>query len=1100
MTFTLQDARQTGAAVVRVNLSHVPISSSPTGANDALNRLNWTLTGPSEVVVEIVRTVSADPFSYDLILNDPLAAGDWHLRAGDIRTNSGLSLDGEVFDFESVDAQEFFTDPRDQLTSEDELRQNLNSALDGPGWRAWTAAIGYSLEQTRITAQAAFAMKWLKTSVGVYLERNAGSYGLDKPQVGLSDDAFRELAMALNANKVNRTALEAVLLAFYGIDGTQAYTETELAEPYDLIEGDKLYFSVDGTLVDVGFDSALDFTNIGEAQAVEVAAVINRRLSLLGLSAIATSTLNPTTGDTHLRVYSGLAGLRGRVQFYGGRAWDALRFPTSLETTQDVGTEWEYRLSTPTNGIPEGRVRLMWIGGTDPGLTAVQAGYYVNIWGTPFQSVNRGYAAILDSTSTYVEFAAPLDAEAQASVTQTGERDVFFVNPTLATLHDTLGAYVSQASPTLTEIFLPATSSAVGRTLDNAWYLNGETALELDSDYAAARAAGSNTVTVRTTEPHGLTAGRYFWLDDVEIDYEASLGSVQDSYGTSPDGETCWSATKLIDGRIMAVFSDLLAVAFDYWIFDPATDLWSETQPAAYAGAGEAPALVTMADGRVMAVGTESWSFFDPATEVWTSLAPHGFSGVIASPFRSMRLLPDGDIFVVGAQEGVALESSIFSPATQTWTAPANIDATRTSNIIDTVAVVTGSGDIVVAGGGDGAGANGQLFAHFYNHAADTWSKLPNMPISVVSKAVGVFIPRGPAGQVWIAGWPSVGVQILDVASRSWTYKSYVDLSGEVDLVEHLGQVYAVAGVSVQKWELLDSQSPGLATRTLIGTSGPGISGPQSKVWSFRLDDGRILATTQMTARNSLTVAYMPFSQARTRSGGHLCGQHQVASVIDPYTLTFETPESDAYTRITAGNLTPVLAEEGDLASGYLLDPREGVTLTETSTTLGVALTAGVVPAVTTVADASDFPDEPGYLVLDFGRSTQAVLRFLGTASGTQIRLAPGQLLGRTYAIGTTVDLLVSAGPWSPATGVGLTAAYLTGSSAGRVEAGNKIDFAKAVGTPVVTQVVYPGDRGLGNEGQSTSGPGKITDAVAVWGADDLDAELLAAHENDDDA
>lgn len=1097
MTFTLRNAKQTGAAVVRVTLSHVPISSSQTGVNDALNHLNWTLTGTSDVVVEAVRAVSADPFTYDLVLNDPLTAGDWHLRAGDIRTTAGLTIKDQIVDFQAVNAQEFFTDPRDQLTSEDELRQNLNAALDGPGWRAWTAAIGYSLEQTRKTAKDAFHMKWLKSSLGVYLERNAGSYGLDKPpDVGFGDDVFRQLAMSLNANKVNRTALEAVLLAFYGIDGTQAFAEASLAEPYALALGDKLFFEVDGMLVDVEFSTTAAFTNIGAAKAIEVAAVINRRLALLELRALATASYNPTTGNTHLRIYSGIAGLRGRVRFYGGRAWDALRFPATLATTQTVGTQWEYRLSSSTNGIPEGRARLIWIGGADPGLGLVSAGHYVNIWGSPFQAVNRGYAEVLDSTSTYVEFAAPLGAVNQGSVTQIGDRDVFFINPTLSTLHDTIGAYVSQASPELTEVFLPATSSAVTRNADNAWYLNGEVSIPLDTGYAAARAAGSNTVTIKTATPHGLTAGRYFWLDDVSIDYTASLGAVQESYGVSPNKQRCYSATKLADGRVMACFSDLADATHNYYIFDPSTNTWSAGAATPFTGAGGAPALVTLSDGSVMGIGTTDWSFFAPGALSWTALAPLPFSGATAVPYRNAVLLKDGRVFTVGAQAG-AFQSSVFNPATQTWTAPTDIDVGRVTNNLDTCAIVTKSGDVVVAGGGDGAGANAQPLAYLYNYPANTWSKLPDMP-SAVARTVGVFVPRGPSGQVWIGGPPSVGVQVLDIASRTWTYKPYVSLTNEMDLVEHLGQVYAIPGASVQTWELLDSQSPGLATRALTNTSGPGVSGPAATVWGFRLDDGRILATTQMSARNSLTVAYMPFGEARTRSGGHLCGAHKVVSVIDPTTLTFETPNSDAYTRITGGNLTPVLAEEGELASGYLLDTKSGVALTEVSTTLGVALNAGTVPNVCTVADASEFPNEFGFLVLDFGKSTQVVLRSIGTASATQLRLAPGQMLERTYGVGTTVDLLFGNGPWAPATGVGLTATYLTGSAAGRIEADNKLDFAKATGTPMVTRVVYPGDRGLGNEGQSTTGPGKITDAVAVWGGDDLDAELLAAHEDED--
>ncbi len=231
---------------------------------------------------------------------------------------------------------------------------------------------------------------------------------------------------------------------------------------------------------------------------------------------------------------------------------------------------------------------------------------------------------------------------------------------------------------------------------------------------------------------------------------------------------------------------------------------------------------------------------------------------------------------------------------------------------------------------------------------------------------------------------------------------------------------------------------------------------------------------------------YRGYAAVRQLSGGRLNGEFVATTVVSPTELRFET-EVGVATVIDSAQLTPILAERGVLASGYILDPKSGVAISDVQTTMTVGVPRG--PGST-----AGFPDAPGYVVLNFGTATQsAVLRYLGTASSTQLRLTAGQLLTSDYDVGSTVTLLVGTGPYAPADAGRLGVTYVTASSVGRIEAIKDIEFAQAAGLNIIQNVLYPSDRGLGNAGFPTSGADKLSDAVVVWGGDDIDAEVAEA-------
>jgi hypothetical protein len=1107
MAFSLASTVQTGAAVLRVSFAgNMPLSASPRGRYDARNPNNWGLLGPAEVIVEEVRTVSADPFSFDLICNAPVTAGSWILSAANIQTVAGDTLDSADVSFDAVGPQPFFSVPSDQITSETTLRQALNAALDGPGWRAFIAALGYSDEKVAKAGKAAFYQRLLATATQIYLERLTTSYGVDRPpNVRMSDDTLRKLTIALNNNKVNVVGLEAVLLAYYGLDATVAHVQAELAEPYELADEDSLSFNVDGNEVLVTFRDD-DFTTIGAAAATEVAAVINRQLWLQGLRAFAMANTDTETGDVYVRIYSSLSGIKGRLKFFGGNAMQALRFPEYLGTTQAVGTQWNFEPSAIGNGVTVGKVRLTWTGGTDPQLSIVRPGDYVNIYGAPFDAVNRSHYLVTATAPDWVEFEDSGFTTSQTGVVQVGEVDIFFVRPLVNGLNGKYVAAVVGCDINSAEILLPTTAAAVERDATTGWYLNGETALAIDDTYANGRAG--TTVTIKTVEPHGLTAGRFFFLDELTYDYTASLGAVQETLGTTPAPASsyCYGAAKLQDGRLMALFMAAADTsAIEAYLFDPDTNTWDAGTATPMSGtANNQPALIALADGRVLMVGTTQFCIFDPETDAWGSLGATPEADIQVN-HRGLTLLADDRVLFVysGWLSAFGVHSSIFDPDTSTWSTPTVVTA---DYIGEMSTVVIGSrGDVVAAGGVGTLGA--ELQAFYFTAASESWAALADMPTGMMFPN-SVFVPSGAAGQVWVLGSDGAGgllqFNILDVTTRTWTQRALVQTTTrQTTAVTVVGQrVFVCPDINTLTWELHDAGLPGSAgSRALTSTSGlcstlAGVSIPHC----FALDDGRIVAFTQEASTVSgTTKAYMSLSSQRQRSAGQLAGgPFLVTAAPTTNIVQFETPEVSSYTAITGGLLTPVRAENGNAPSCFMLNPEDGVALAGPKTELTDAVSKGLVPAVIDVGDTTDFPDEPGYITLSFGTAEQSMpIRYLGVASGTQLRLDPNERLSYAYGVGAAVNLLVGKGVFAPATTTGLGITWLTDSSVGRVEAERDLDQVVGVGLNVIKRVLYPGDRGLGNEGQPLNGVAKVSDAVGIWGSNDYLAELAAAREDD---
>lgn len=219
-----------------------------------------------------------------------------------------------------------------------------------------------------------------------------------------------------------------------------------------------------------------------------------------------------------------------------------------------------------------------------------------------------------------------------------------------------------------------------------------------------------------------------------------------------------------------------------------------------------------------------------------------------------------------------------------------------------------------------------------------------------------------------------------------------------------------------------------------------------------------------------------------------------VSAVTSPTVFEFEAPGgSPAITNV--GTLEKVGAAAGVFAGPFIFDPVDGRAITATETTLQQEIRAGGQYRTITVADATDFPDEEGWLVFGFGTARQTpAVRYLGRSTATELALDYLFHFPAALDVGETVTLLSQRPPFVPDGPDEVGVFYATASAAGRLAAQASVEDASAAGVDLRIEVVYPGDKGLGNAGRGSTGQ-KHSDVVQIWGSDDQDADSAEARE-----
>jgi hypothetical protein len=351
------------------------------------------------------------------------------------------------------------------------LRKFLNKAIDGKNTQAYINALAKPGAHLIKNIEAVHDSLYIVSAEGRYLDQRLADRDFIRPGIlGLDDDIFRDLGIAVTNVKQIRSLINYILEVVYGIEYTRANLNSANLEPYALSDGDDLILEFDGQdPVTVIFKTDM-FQNISSASAQEVSDAIIRELRKKGVAGEA-NVKNDGVGD-YVAIFSPTTGPSSSITILGGTAQKLFKFPLIRSTTADNTTQWTL---TEVNG---GVIRAAWSAGANPNVGKVKEGDYVVITDSGFSFANKGTFAITKVQggplgSSYVEFYNPLGSA--QTVTQGSNEGVLFFEPRKYNINSNINyASAFQSKDKILEVFLPAVTKVIRRERTGSVHLKDD--------------------------------------------------------------------------------------------------------------------------------------------------------------------------------------------------------------------------------------------------------------------------------------------------------------------------------------------------------------------------------------------------------------------------------------------------------------------------------------------------------------------------------------------------------------------------------------------------------------------------------------------------
>ncbi len=341
------------------------------------------------------------------------------------------------------------------------LRAFLNNAIKGSNTDKILESLGSGLKHLVDNVEAVNDQVFIVSAQDRYLDQLLADKNLVRPsEVGLSDEVFAELGIAVSNRKQVRSLIHDILRIMYGDEFVKATATAGNYEPYNLSDDDSLIISFDeDEQVEVFFKTE-QFTNISQATAQEVADSINRSLRKIGHQASA-DAIDFGSGY-QVVLYSATLGPSSTIRVYGGRAQNALLFNKIRPTSTSATTQWKIE------PVPGNKVRMTWTGGQYPALGKARKGDYVNVYSPSFHENNVGTFIIDKVKGSHIVGEAFIEFYNFGGVSETViqglDEGVLIYQPFkhgLNTKSTFAAAY--QAEPKILQIFMPATTKVVRR-------------------------------------------------------------------------------------------------------------------------------------------------------------------------------------------------------------------------------------------------------------------------------------------------------------------------------------------------------------------------------------------------------------------------------------------------------------------------------------------------------------------------------------------------------------------------------------------------------------------------------------------------------------
>lgn len=1148
--FRLISAAAVASSTIRVSFTAPPLALSASDPTDALSPRNYQVSGASAPVVTLATPVADDPLSIDLLLSaEMIAGGTYVLVVSGVKSAAGTALAGTNILSFAATISALPNGGAKASSIVDAIRSFLGTAFRGGSWDSLAYALAAGDEQVAQTARDVFEQLYLSTASGKYLDRLAGERGVIRPVgVGMSDDSFRRLAIALTT-KVTHNALWEILEIFFGVEAVRGVLEAGVDEPYALETGDQLLLSFgDGVVYPITFEAS-SFTTISSASALEIVGAINERLRSLGSSAWAMPTLNPETNAYRVTLFSPGVGTGSSVEVVGGKAQGALRFPEVVDCALPIGTALS--VAVPSLGTAEYTISGM----TTAPLEAVREGDYVHLSAPALNALNQGSFRIesVEVEWTGASYSQRFTVTNTQAVVQTGpllttsDSDLIFWRRGSGTL-PARRADVITADDNQVLIEVPATTAVVERSQESAAYLP-----PVDSFDGTFERRVDGDVLVDLTSAHGMSAGDWVYIGSAVSDMviapvtagDVSTGGLPGTTSTSqrtivdqirsPDGIAArWgnTLTTMPNGKVLILgglagggggVSTASAVTLEItgtvtnpdgrealvYNYPNAADSPSPiSYHAAVAVSGRIGDGVLRAGGKNAAgAAVSTISFYDQSLDAWSSIsnAIHPACwGLLAIPVRDAG----GDLVIIlsGGQTAAATGTAVTSRV-ETSSGVATVVAGPTDTEVRALhaGCAIDSNTAMWCGGWNPTGAATAVRASTFVVGYDG-TTYTSGPLSVARRDHKV-IAIGNGRALAIGGYGRVlsretanravhEVELFDLRTKTWIPCGRLRVPRVSPLVEMVGdRVYVAGGWSDYTAETIETSVEVLDLKTMKWGVVDGASLSLGIHNASCVVSGAIFSYgSQMGTDVGSNLAHMLLPGADRRSSPKgLTGLFKVKSTTTS-SMVLES-ETGHYATGALSDLAPLSAREA-WGGPYVWDNGghavSGVT----------ALTQSPIPwhgrvAVLDLDDATSFPDSEGWVVFNFGKENEVgPVKYLGRVSDTAISLDFSFVFDKEVPANSDVTFLVNRGALDT-TGLP-NSFYITDSSSGRVAAESFIRQAVMAGPELNIRVKYPSDVGLGNAGRPAAGTAKITDAVRVWGSNDVDSDVVAAQGEED--
>jgi hypothetical protein len=344
----------------------------------------------------------------------------------------------------------------------DLLPKHLNSKSN-TNWKALIEALGEQDQKTADLVAEVRKQFFVKTASRPYLDRLAANNKIARPRlVGMDDPSFRQYIPVLSYQpKQVKIIIDQLLDIFFFKESTTAFITSSRFQPFDFDDGWELEIMVDEINTDRIIFKTSDFSDINNAQANEIVAVINRQAKYC----YATAYYDSITKNTFIRMFTNTVGSKGSLRILGGRANVALRFNGFLETAGNgINTQW-----TVTKVGDE--VTFTNTGGADPGVNFLQAGdiAVIDIPNNKGSFVITHVDLVNNSFKFDNLFATP------GVFTQTSANNVKFIRPEkFVSYLNPRRAMTWETSSGEVTVEMPTSPPVVKRSLKGSVHVNGQ--------------------------------------------------------------------------------------------------------------------------------------------------------------------------------------------------------------------------------------------------------------------------------------------------------------------------------------------------------------------------------------------------------------------------------------------------------------------------------------------------------------------------------------------------------------------------------------------------------------------------------------------------